>query len=182
MKNFKITSKEDNKKYWISRSCAVATFVFVFDNSIHKWCVLANKRGSGTPDFQGYWNCPCGYIDYDETGEEAAVREVFEETGYKISSSDLTLYDVNTDPNDSIAQNITLRYYIFLHSIPDFEKNHNGGELNEVEEVTLIPVDDIFNEKYKWAFNHNILINDIFKREINVFINMCRNLTRGNKL
>lgn len=66
MKNFQVTSKEDNQKYWISRSCAVAMFLFSRDK-FGNLCVLANKRGTGTPDFQGYWNCPCGYIDFDET-------------------------------------------------------------------------------------------------------------------
>lgn len=41
---------------------------------------LANKRGTETPDFQGYWNCPCGYIDFDETEEDAVCREIMEET------------------------------------------------------------------------------------------------------
>jgi hypothetical protein len=53
MKNFQVTSKEDNQKYWISRSCAVAMFLFSRDK-FGNLCILANKRGTGTPDFQGY--------------------------------------------------------------------------------------------------------------------------------
>ncbi len=81
MKNFKVISKEDEKEYWISRS-AVMTAVFATINN--KICVLANKRGFGTPDYQDYWNCQCGYLDWNETTKRAAQREVYEETGYKI--------------------------------------------------------------------------------------------------
>ena len=63
MNNFPVI--KDGKEYWISRSIAVACFVYkIVNDEIY---VLANKRGSGTPDFQGYWYCPCGYLDYDET-------------------------------------------------------------------------------------------------------------------
>ena len=61
MKNFKITAVEDGKEYWISRSVAVSVFLFVKDKD--KLYVLANKRGPGAADFQGLWNCPCGYLD-----------------------------------------------------------------------------------------------------------------------
>jgi len=33
------------------------------------------------PNFQGYWNLPCGYLDWDETLYQAVLREVWEETG-----------------------------------------------------------------------------------------------------
>jgi 8-oxo-dGTP pyrophosphatase MutT (NUDIX family) len=81
MNNFPIT--KDGKVYWVARNVAVACFVFAPING--EWCVLANQRGKGTPDFQGLWNCPCGYLDYNETTKEAAKREVYEETGIKIN-------------------------------------------------------------------------------------------------
>ena len=49
MKNFQVTSKEDGKQYWISRSCAVSAFIFVI-NSNREVFVLANKRGPGAAD------------------------------------------------------------------------------------------------------------------------------------
>ena len=63
MKNFPIKVQEDTiingenmkgKTFWVSRSCAVAVFVFANIKGI--WYVLANQRGKGCPDYQGYWN------------------------------------------------------------------------------------------------------------------------------
>ena len=80
MNNFSVI--KDGKEYWVARNVAVVCFVFAPING--EWCVLANQRGKGTPDFQGLWNAPCGYLDYNETTKEAAKREVYEETGIQL--------------------------------------------------------------------------------------------------
>ena len=72
MKNYPITietGEHAGETVWVHRSIAVAGFIFCRINN--EWCVLANQRGEGAPDFQGYWNCPCGYLDFDETLAEA---------------------------------------------------------------------------------------------------------------
>lgn len=154
MKNFPI--KIDNKEYWISRSIAVAIFIFTrdIDGDI---CILANRRGPGTPDFQGYWNCPCGYLDFDETIKEAACREVFEETGCIVTTSDISLFKVNDSPLEN-RQNVTFTLGGFIQD-PKF-KDPNGGEEDEVVDIKWIKLSDI--PHYKWAFNHNEIINDIY--------------------
>lgn len=171
MKNFEVTSIEDGKKYWISRSVAVSTFLFLRD--VGEIYVLANKRGKGSADFQGLWNCPCGYLDFDETGEEAAVREVREETGYILESKELNLDKVITCPRQN-HQNVTLRY-ICEKDISDIKKLDGdfGGEEEEVEEVKLINIKNI--DDYEWAFEHNDIIKEIvlkknyLKRGVNGF-------------
>ena len=90
MKNYPIkieTGEHAGETVWVHRSIAVAGFIFCKIND--EWCVLANQRGEGAPDFQGYWNCPCGYLDFDETLAEACSREIYEETGVKIEPSAL---------------------------------------------------------------------------------------------
>lgn len=157
MKNFEVTSIEDGKRYWISRSVAVSTFLFIRDGS--EIYVLANKRGKGSADYQGLWNCPCGYLDYDETGEEAAVREVKEETGYILESKDLVLDKVITDPSQN-HQNVTLRYFCekSMSGIKKGEGEIEGGEEDEVEEIKLINIKDV--DKYEWAFGHKEIIKE----------------------
>lgn len=160
MKNFKITAVEDGKEYWISRSVAVSVFLFVKDKD--QLYVLANKRGPGAADFQGLWNCPCGYLDWDETAKEAACREVFEECGVKINPKMLTLHNVITDPTQN-RQNVTLRFCGMINkSRLNFFKSE-GGEENEVSEVALIPFSEI--SKYKWAFGHDEIIQTIYLDE-----------------
>lgn len=157
LKNF--PTVVDGKTYWISRSVAVVGFVFARVNK--QLCILANKRGEGTPDFQGKWNVPCGYLDYDETGEEGCVREIFEETGVKLNPTDMKFIQVNTDPVNSNRQNVSLRYRTYLSE--EFAKNitftNKNSESNEVDDIRWIPIRDIDN--YEWAFNHNELIKNM---------------------
>ena len=71
MKNFPV--KVDGKVYWISRSVATVGFVFkLVGNTIY---TLIEKRGKGAADNVDSYCVPCGYIDYDETGEECNKDE-----------------------------------------------------------------------------------------------------------
>jgi len=45
----------------------------------------------------GFWAPPSGYVEYDESTEEAAVRETWEETGYEVALDGLL--DVYSRPN-----------------------------------------------------------------------------------
>jgi 8-oxo-dGTP pyrophosphatase MutT (NUDIX family) len=158
MKNWSYTIREGEhagETLWSGRYCAVAAFVFCKIHGV--WHVLANQRGEGTPDFQGYWNCPCGYLDM-EKAENACSRETFEETGVKIDPSKWTLFGVETDPEYCNNGNVTLRYITVLEYGKDniftsMEAVLNGeGEKNEVATIQWIPIKDI--ENYEWAFNH----------------------------
>lgn len=158
------TGKE--KVVWESRSVAAAMFVFARDTHAGKWYVLANKRGTGCPDYQGYWCCPCGYVDYGETTKEAAIRECAEETGVSVYKFNAHFYSFSDDPSDN-RENITFIYYAEMPvSMADVRFNTINSEENEVAEVKWIPVDDVF--KYDWAFNHNNIIQEIYTHRINI--------------
>lgn len=160
MNNFPV--QHEGKTYWISRSVAVTCFVFAPFNG--EWCVLANKRGPNTPDFQGYWNCPCGYLDFNETATQAAVREVYEETGVVLNS--VKLWKVMDSPKEN-NQNIVFRYYSIIPYT--FQPNSNaeirGGEYGEVTAAIWIPVKML--DQYQWAFNHDKAVQDLMK-ELNL--------------
>lgn len=165
MKNFEF--EHEGKKYWYSRACAVLAIVEYIDKDGNKF-VLANKRGQKTPDYKGMWNMPCGYIDFNESAEEAAIREVFEETGLRIRKEDLELVHVNSCSKDSNNQNITIRYKVTLSSDSDITLSIDNCEPCEVEKAQWISTEHI--NRYEWAFNHEKLIekyviNDINKRD-----------------
>ncbi len=157
MKNFKITAVEDGKEYWISRSVAVAVVVFSYSME-DGYVVLANRRGEGAADFQGLWNVPCGYLDFDETLKEAAVREVFEETGYRLDINHLQMRKISDSPSEN-HQNITVAFGTW-HNCYEEREALCGGEENEVEEIKWIPMCDL--DKYQWAFKHDVLIKQLF--------------------
>lgn len=159
MKNFPIKDVS-GKEWWISRSIAVVGCIFTLLNG--KWCVLANKRGEGTPDFQGMWNMPCGYLDFGETTAEAVVREVYEETGVKVNVKDLTFWKFNDSPSAN-RQNVTFRYYAIIDAQPGNISvgvgNDRGGEEDEVEAIGWVQVSSL--DRYKWAFGHEEIIKEL---------------------
>lgn len=159
MKNFPV--KVDGKEFWISRSIAVACFIYKIEGG--NGYVLVNKRGKGTPDYQGYYNCICGYLDYGETLKEACAREAFEECGVTIDPNKLKFFGYNDDPSES-KQNVTFRFgYMFNNQSDKFEPDKaRGGEKDEVTSIEWIPVDDI--DDYKFAFGHEKLIFPFYLR------------------
>ena len=159
-RNFPIEYK--GKVIWYSRSVAAALFVFAKDEHDNLY-VLANKRGEGTPDFQGYWNVCVGYLSFNESAEQASIRECMEETGINVPIDKLRLVGVESSPSAN-KQNVTIRYMALMDetlnkdsSLMKFDLSNN--EEDEVSDVRWINVDDI--ELYDWAFNHNERIKEI---------------------
>lgn len=188
--NFKLNVKDlenknfpvliNGKEFWISRSVAVV--VFVFKKVGDELCVLTEIRGDGAADFQGYRCVPCGYVDFNETIQEAAVREVKEETGMKLSKEKLVFMKINSSPYEN-RQNITVHFVYFADSETDFSlKEAIGGEKDEISMVEWMPIGKIKNKNiikklsnknrkkyliinnqsfiHKWAFNHGSCIYD----------------------
>lgn len=156
----------EKKTAWISRSVAVSGFVFCKDQK-GKWYVLANQRGKGTPDYQYYWNCICGYLDYDENANEAIKREVSEETGLDLRSSTFIPYFINSNPKEN-RQNVTIRFYKILDGDITNWMNFSTDKMekDEVANIRWIPIDEI--EDYNWAFNHKELIKFTFNTFVNI--------------
>lgn len=150
MKNFPV--KVDNKEYWISRSISVEGFIFTLDNGIR---VLANKRGKGCPNNTGKWNCPCGYLDYDETTEQACMREIKEETNLTIDPSFLNFLWIDSEPKGE-KQNISIAYWSFKPTYAFQTITGGFAEPDEVDDVEWISLDEL--DKYDWAFDHEYSI------------------------
>lgn len=150
---------------WSGRYFCVCGFVYSLIG--HRWCILADQRGKGTPDCQEEWNCPCGFLEGYENGQEGTLREIFEETTIKLDSPEkLHFAELNTEP-DGNDTHVTAKYYAVLSKsedkmILDDALNNLGGEPNEVEKARWIPLKEI--DKYTWAFGHEILIKRIWKK------------------
>ena len=162
MKNYCIIDNE-GREHWISRSIAVVVFVFAKDIYGDSY-ILAEQRGTGTPDpeYVGKYCVPCGYLDYDETIVQAAQRELMEETGLNLPTSDFKLLNFNDIPESDKRQNVTFRYIVNLDvPIEDLSKlfTTKNSEKNEVESIKFISLTNINN--YEWAFNHQELIKEI---------------------
>jgi 8-oxo-dGTP pyrophosphatase MutT (NUDIX family) len=168
--SYKITDPEHPKcgyTLWSGRYCAVCGIVLyrICDKltNICKTYILANQRGQGTPDYQGYWNLPCGFLEANETGKEGCCREILEECGLKIKPTELYLYGVETDPSTCNNGNVTIRYikYVTAETLPELKYLNINGEENEVANTKWIAIDEVDN--YKWAFHHRDLITNIIE-------------------
>lgn len=148
---------DGSKGPWFSRSAAVATAVLLNDRE--QWYVLANQRGNGAPDYQGYWNLPCGYLDYNEDAQSAAMREVYEETGIRLTN--VTPFGHSTDPKEN-KQNIVFFFVSILKGdINDYQFSYDNME-EEVEGIQWLPLDKC--DTLQWAFDHDELIEKVISR------------------
>jgi 8-oxo-dGTP diphosphatase len=110
--------------------------------------VLLIKRGN--PPFEGSWAIPGGFIDMEETPEEAIVRELAEETG--ISGVEFFQYHaygaVSRDPRH---RTISIAYAGLLH---DQDQIAIGGD--DAAEAGWFPV----NQLPPLAFDHHEIVAD----------------------
>ena len=147
------------KLFWYSRSVATTVGVFCKDSN-GEWCVLANQRGQGAPDFKGFWNIICGYLEHDVTGEENCQKEIFEETGIFVPIELIKFRGVKTDPSEN-RQNVSLRYSVVLNGVcEDYDTSDANSEKDEVADIQWIPLSEI--SYYEWAFGHEELIGRMF--------------------
>lgn len=77
MKNFPFT--HEGQEYWYSRSVAAGVVLITTDKNNDKY-LLTIKRGS-VVEHSHKWSVPCGYLDFDETIQGCAFRELYEEAG-----------------------------------------------------------------------------------------------------
>jgi len=168
-----------DRGFWIPRSCAVVAVIIV--NKNNKKYVLMDKRGPGTPDFQGYWSMPCGYLDWDESATEGAYREVWEETGLDLEKfiNDVKKHyhsfviKENLDQpwyvnhyKDSNRQNVTLRFGVEVQLLEDFElpeltsENCEPGEVDDLKWIDVTEVDNL-----KCAFGHDQVLKNYLNRQ-----------------
>lgn len=158
MKNFPI--EHEGKTYWVSRSIAAVCYVYTMVKG--QLCVLANKRGPGV-DKTGKWNCPSGFLDYDETLEECACREVFEETGVTIHPDELELKEVDSNVTRK-AQTVLVRYSVFLTELSRIRLTNENAEENEVTEIQWIPVTKV--NDYEWVSDKHVAQIELYAKQL----------------
>ena len=167
--------KTDAGDLWHSRSVAVVGLILMLHEG--ERYVLMGKRGPALPNEVGKWCMPCGYLDWDESCEEAVVREIWEETGFNVWDA-ITKYDVLYNhmhfpwrlysTPDTKEQNVSLHYALYLDTkenmyrevakLPEVTKEHNEQDNpGEVDDVRWININDL--HEYDCAFNHDSAIN-----------------------
>lgn len=111
--------------------------------------VLLIQRGK--PPYAGCWAFPGGFMNIDETTEEAAKRELEEETGLRLADVGLQrvgVYDaVSRDPRERV---ITVAY---AYAVPEAESVSGGDDAADARWWPLAALPRL-------AFDHAAILRD----------------------
>ncbi|WP_107842150.1 NUDIX hydrolase [Metasolibacillus meyeri] len=111
-------------------------------------------RGKGANS----WGVPSGEIEEGETSEVACIREVWEETGYKVKISK-TLHTKNTTIED---YDVTTTYFL-CEIIGGSIQYHDPDEL--VEEIAWKSVEEIENIEHAYPEDKEMIKQMLISRK-----------------
>ena len=118
--------------------------------------VLLVRRGEAP--FQGMWAIPGGFKRPNETLEEAAKRELSEETGVDAASL-LTQFGAYGDPERDPRMNVvTVGYLAVLRDVGAIEAGTDAAE------AALVPAADVLRGTIDLAFDHLRIVRDAIER------------------
>lgn len=135
---------------------AVTVDVVILTISDSRLHVLLVRRG--VAPFEGMWAIPGGFKRPTETLDEAARRELAEETGVDAASL-LTQLGAYGDPERDPRMNVvTVAYLAVLRDV--------GSVLagTDAADAALVPLSDVIDEKIDLAFDHLRIVGDALDR------------------
>jgi ADP-ribose pyrophosphatase YjhB (NUDIX family) len=143
-------TKKDRGNVWLA-----AAGLLIDDEG--KWLVVKKKYGG----LKGKWSIPAGFVDAGETVDEAAVREVFEETG--ILGEPLSILGIRSGV---IKETISDNMVVFLL------KKKSGAlfpAADEIENAAFLTMEELKNDPQTSLMVHFFMNqkNNIVHDEIN---------------
>ena len=154
----KTSAPGGSAKYDPSRfpAFAVTVDMVILTMSNGRLHVLLVRRG--VAPFEGMWAIPGGFKRPTETLDEAAKRELAQETGVD-SASLLTQFGAYGDPGRDPRMNVvTVAYLAVLREVGAVIAGADAAE------AALIPVSEALNGKIKLAFDHAQIVRDAVER------------------
>jgi 8-oxo-dGTP diphosphatase len=135
---------------------AVTVEVVILTMSAGTLHMLLVRRGEAP--FEGMWAVPGGFKRPTETLDEAARRELVEETGVDVASL-LTQFGAYGDPERDPRMNVvTVAYLAVLRDVGAIVAGTDAAD------ASLVPVSDVLNEKIDLAFDHLRIVRDAVER------------------
>ena len=135
---------------------AVTVDVVILTMSDARLHVVLVRRGEAP--FRGMWAIPGGFKRPTETLDEAAARELSEETGVDAASL-LTQFGAYGDPGRDPRMNVvTVGYVAVLRDVGAIVAGTDAAD------AALVPVSDVLNEKIDLAFDHLRIVRDAVER------------------
>ena len=135
---------------------AVTVDIVILTMSERTLQVLLVRRGEAP--FEGMWAVPGGFKRPTETLDEAALRELSEETGMEIVTHP-TQFGAYGDPGRDPRMNVvTVAYLAVVRDVGAVV----GG--TDASEAALMPVSTVLNEDLDLAFDHAQIVRDAVER------------------
>lgn len=135
---------------------AVTVDVVVLTMSKSRLQVLLVRRG--VAPFEGMWAIPGGFKRPSETLDEAAKRELAEETGVDAATL-LTQLGAYGDPERDPRMNVvTVAYVAVLRDVGAIVAGTDAAH------AALVPVSDLLGERIELAFDHLRIVRDAVER------------------
>ncbi len=135
---------------------AVTVDVVILTMSDGRLHVLLVRRG--VEPFQGMWAIPGGFKRPDETLDEAAERELREETSVE-SAGVLRQFGAYGDPGRDPRTNVVTVAYLAV--LPALERVVAGSD---AASAALVPVADVLEGELELAFDHRRIVSDAVER------------------
>ena len=118
--------------------------------------VLLVQRG--VPPFEGMWAIPGGFKRPDESLDQAAQRELLEETGVD-GANLLRQFGAYGDPERDPRMNVvTIAYLAVLRDV------HGIAGGTDAAAAALVPFSKIVNGRVELAFDHRRILRDAVER------------------
>jgi len=125
--------------------------IFGYDSK--KLDILLIKRG--IEPFKGQWALPGGFVRMEESAEEAAIRELQEETGL-LNVYMEQLYTFSQPERDPRGRTVSVAFFALINK-NDFLKPRGGDDASEAEWFNIKELPNL-------AFDHKEIINVALNR------------------
>ena len=119
--------------------------------------LLIQKRSSNKTTEPNKWDLSgAGHIDIDETKEQAAIRELYEETRVLVKENDIKLIDTYLN-KIKLDNNTYLNHFTYLFIVQkDVDINNIKTQESEVSEIIFVD-----KKKYLELFNNKEMVKAI---------------------
>lgn len=157
--NVNVSEEEFLKNYNLTDYPAVAVTVdlAIFTIRNNQLSVLLIERGVH-PE-KGKWALPGGFVNTNESLDDAAQRELVEETGLKVGEGYLEQLKTYGDPYRDKRGYVTSVAYVAL--APNMDAPRAG---DDAAFARFFPVEDVLSKNFELAFDHDVIIRDGLER------------------
>jgi 8-oxo-dGTP diphosphatase len=137
-------------------SIAVTVDIAILTVREHELCALLVRRG--VHPYRGDWALPGGFVQLDEDLDQAAERELTEETGVAAHTHLEQLRCYGTPGRDPRMRVVSVAYLAFMADPPGPVAGTDAAE------ARFVPIAEVLDGRRALAFDHGAILTDAVDR------------------